>query len=440
MKTKVSEYISKYDMLRNTDTIVVGVSGGQDSICLLFLLSEILKDKDIALEVVHVDHGLRPSAHDEAMFVKGICEKLDIPFHLAEADVKKYAELQKISTEEAGRKIRYDAYNKVLGDRKGKIAIAHNANDNAETMLFNLIRGTSLNGLKGIRPVNGNIIRPLLCVTRKEIEEYISLNQIPYVTDESNLTDEYTRNKIRHHILSYAAENINENTVLNIGRTTEMISEAENYLNECTKEALKRCLISNEENEVRLNVTVLLKEDPYIIKRMLREALSAVAGTSKDITSEHILKTFELLSKEGSKEAALPYGMLARKEYDVLRIFKDPGEKSISLPKITERIIEGADLKSVPVSAYTKWFDYDKISNVRELRFRREGDYLCINKDMNRKSLKDYMINEKIPKAERDTVPLIADGDHIMWVIGHRISEYYKVTDETKRILEIRID
>ena len=440
MKTKVSEYISKYDMLRNTDTIVVGVSGGQDSICLLFLLSEILKDKDIALEVVHVDHGLRPSAHDEAMFVKGICEKLDIPFHLAEADVKKYAELQKISTEEAGRKIRYDAYNKVLGDRKGKIAIAHNANDNAETMLFNLIRGTSLNGLKGIRPVNGNIIRPLLCVTRKEIEEYISLNQIPYVTDESNLTDEYTRNKIRHHILSYAAENINENTVLNIGRTTEMISEAENYLNECTKEALKRCLISNEENEVRLNVTVLLKEDPYIIKRMLREALSTVAGTSKDITSEHILKTFELLNKEGSKEAALPYGMLARKEYDVLRIFKDPGEKSISLPKITERIIEGADLKSVPVSAYTKWFDYDKISNVRELRFRREGDYLCINKDMNRKSLKDYMINEKIPKAERDTVPLIADGDHIMWVIGHRISEYYKVTDETKRILEIRID
>ena len=440
MKTKVSEYISKYDMLRNTDTIVVGVSGGQDSICLLFLLSEILKDKDIALEVVHVDHGLRPSAHDEAMFVKGICEKLDIPFHLAEADVKKYAELQKISTEEAGRKIRYDAYNKVLGDRKGKIAIAHNANDNAETMLFNLIRGTSLNGLKGIRPVNGNIIRPLLCVTRKEIEEYISLNQIPYVTDESNLTDEYTRNKIRHHILSYAAENINENTVLNIGRTTEMISEAENYLNECTKEALKRCLISNEESEVRLNVTVLLKEDPYIIKRMLREALSTVAGTSKDITSEHILKTFELLSKEGSKEAALPYGMLARKEYDVLRIFKDPGEKSISLPKITERIIEGADLKSVPVSAYTKWFDYDKISNVRELRFRREGDYLCINKDMNRKSLKDYMINEKIPKAERDTVPLIADGDHIMWVIGHRISEYYKVTDETKRILEIRID
>lgn len=444
MKTKVFEYIRKHDMLREGDRVIVGVSGGPDSVCLLFLLHELASEYKLDLHAVHVNHMLRDEADDEEQFVKGICQKLGISFHVAKADVHKYAEETGLSTEEAGRVIRYDAFRKVLGDNVGKIAVAHNKNDLAETVIFNLFRGAGIRGLGGIEPVNGNIIRPILCLERSEIMAFLEKNHLQYVTDKSNLTDEYTRNRIRHHIIEYAEENIAGGCVANIARAAGHVSEAEAYIRNKTVEAAAECSFEDDD-DIRIYADRLLKEDPFIARNIIYEMIGMYSGSKKDITSEHVNNVYDLLSSDGTKEIDLPYGITVRREYNILSFIRSddsitkPDNADAKLPVLTRNILEDFDLQNIPRDNYTKWFDYDKITNACELRYRREGDYLTVNSSMGRKSLQDYMVNEKIPKDKRDMIPVLADGSHIMWVIGYRISEYYKVTEETKRVLEVRI-
>lgn len=459
MKTEVFEYIKKHEMLRQGDRVIIGVSGGPDSVCLLFLLHEIALGSKLELEVVHVNHMLRQEADEEEEFVRALCENLGIKFHCAKADVKKYAEETGLSTEEAGRIIRYDAFNKILGDKGGKIAVAHNMNDLAETVLFNLFRGAGLRGLGGIEPVKGNVIRPLLCAKRSDIIDYLTKNHIRYVTDQSNLGDDYTRNRIRHHILEYAEENIVNGSVANIAGAAERISEAEVYIRSQTVKTAAQCAVE-EGDDILIDCERLIKEDPFIAKCVIYEMIGMHAGSKKDITSGHVNNVYELLFKEGSKETDLPYGIKAKKVYN--RLFFEStgiqkedetdigngdagskeGEDRLKLSgykEVARRILDEFDAENIPRNNYTKWFDYDKITNACVWRCRREGDYLTVNSDMGRKSLQDYMVNEKVPKYERDNIPVLADGSHIMWVLGHRISEYYKVTKDTKRVLEIKV-
>lgn len=444
MRTEVSQYINKYEMLHEGDTVVVGVSGGADSVCLLFLLCEMTY-MNLNIEVLHVNHGLRETAKRDADFVRALCEDFEkrfltrIQFHLAEASVDMIAKENGLSIEEAGRMVRYDAMNRVLGNRRGVIAVAHHANDRAETMLFNMFRGSGLKGISGISPVNGRIIRPLLNVTRNEIEEFLNKEGLSYVTDETNLTDEYTRNKIRHNILDYAEDNISHGVVRNMCKAADMIALAEDYISEGTIKAALRCTLAKENDYIEINTDELLKEHPYIVDRLLYDALGYVAGKKKDITSEHIRQIRQLLDTTGSGKCDLPYGVKAKKEYSRLKIYipKSIGDIKPEIPNIDMKVLEDFDINAIPRVNYTKWFDYDKISSVAVVRTREEGDYLLINSSMQKKSLKDYFINEKIPKDERNGILLLADGSHIMWVLGKRISEYYKVTENTKRVLEV---
>ncbi|MCR4787075.1 MAG: tRNA lysidine(34) synthetase TilS [Lachnospiraceae bacterium] len=439
MKTKVFEYITKYEMLREGDRVVIGVSGGPDSVCLLFLLHEFARTMKLDIEAVHVNHMLREEADDEEKFVSDLCAKLGIRFHAARADVKKYAEETGLSTEEAGRIIRYDAFKKVLGLNEGRIAVAHNKNDLAETVMFNLFRGSGLKGLCGIEPVNGQIIRPLLCCQRSEIMDYLEKNGIEYVIDKSNLTDEYTRNKIRHHIIEYAEENIVHGCVSNIARATERLSCAESYIKKMTLEAATRCAFT-EGPEILLYADKLKEEDPFIAENIIYEMIATAAGAKKDITSEHVANVYDLLYTDGTKEIDLPYGITVRKEYNRVSFLRNKDrDEAPELPPVTQRILEDFDPENIPRDNYTKWFDYDKISNACVLRYRAGGDYLTVNASCGKKSLQDYMVNEKIPKDKRDSIPILADGSHVMWVVGYRISEYYKVTADTKRVLEVTV-
>ena len=463
MKTKVFDYIRKHDMLREGDRVIIGVSGGPDSVCLLFLLHEIAASLKLDIHAVHVNHMLRPEADEEEQFVKDICDRLGISFHAARADVHKYAEESGLSTEEAGRIIRYDAFKKVLGNESGRIAVAHNRNDQAETVVFNLFRGAGIRGLGGIEPVNGNIIRPLLCCERKEILEFLDKNHIRYVIDRSNLTDEYTRNRIRHHIIEYAEENIAGGCVANIARASERLSEAETYIRKKTVEAAAQCSFEDGD-DIRIYADRLLKEEPFLARNVIYEMIGMYSGSKKDITSEHVNNVYTLLNLDGTKTLDLPYGVTVRKEYNIVSFLrqqaydpkqsdwrcreqipitiKDDGSDSLVSfdgHEINIRLIDGFDPQNIPRDNYTKWFDYDKITNACVLRYRHEGDYLTINSSMGRKSLQDYLVNEKIAKDKRDSIPLLADGSHIMWVIGFRISEYYKVTEETKRVLEVNV-
>jgi len=443
MKTKVIEWIKKYDMIHDKDTVVAGVSGGADSVCLLFLLCQYKSLMDFNLEVVHINHMLRPSANEEEEYVKNLCITFEnrfnipLPYHAKRVDVKHLAEKSGKSTEEMGRIIRYEVMREVLGDRKGVIAVAHHANDRAETVLFNLFRGTAIQGLHGILPVNGNIIRPLLGVERTQIEEYLKTENLHYVIDESNLTDDYTRNKIRHNIITYAQENIVNSIVGNICNTATSLSKIEDFLMVETNKAMKRCCIRDDADNIVIKISDLVKEHDYIIDRILYEYICQIAGQKKDITSEHIAGIRQLLNKGGSKLYYLPYNIIVIKEYDTLTVKLNGEVEKTDTISVNMNILEKFNMSDIPKGNYTKWFDYDKISTVAKVRTRQTGDYFIAGKSGQKKYLKDFFINEKVPKEQRDSIRLLADDSHIMWVIGMRISEYYKVTEETVRVLEV---
>ena len=455
MITKVLEYIKKYRMIEPGDIVTAGVSGGADSVCLLFVLLEISKQIPFQLEVVHVNHGIRREAGRDADFVKELCRKLELPFHLVEEDVRKKAALSGLSEEEEGRLVRYQAFEEILGTRKGRIAVAHNSNDRAETMLFHLFRGTGLRGMGGIPPVNGRIIRPLLCLERDEIEAWLAERGYDFCEDITNQQDRYTRNRIRHHILSYARQEICSSTVPNMNRTAEQLLEAEQFIQRSIAKAMERCVERQENgNTILIRLPEFDKEDGYLKDRLLLECVGLAAGSRKDITAVHIESIRSVFSREGNGRISLPYGLVARKQYDTGVLEKEQEQKRgfphfqvnvpglLTVPELgtVEFTVFGQEnYQNIPEKRYTKWFDYDKITSILLFRTRMQGDFLTINKEMGRKSLQDYLVNEKVPRQERDSLYLLADGSHVLWIPGHRISEYYKVNEDTRRILKVEI-
>ena len=462
---KVKRYADKHRMIAPGDTVVAGVSGGADSVCLFLMLCELAEEIDFHLAVVHVNHKIRPEAAADAAYVEELCKSRNIPFILEEKDVKEYAGEKHLSEEEAGREVRYQAFEEALGkygscsgekEGQGRIAVAHNANDRAETMLFHLFRGTGLSGMCGIRPVNGQVVRPLLCLSRKEIESWLEERKISFCTDSTNSEDIYTRNRIRRHILPYAEQEICRGAAAHMNRTAEQLMEAEAYITRQTKAAMERCVQDKEGRGIRINIPAFFREDEYLQGRILLECVAEAAGSRKDITAVHVESAAAILGGSGNKEASLPYGLVVYKEYDWGMIQKREEKKG---PEAEERyelsagvrveipglgIVESTvfprkESQNIPEKTYTKWFDYDKITSSVVFRHRQKGDYLTINSKMGRKSLQDYFVNEKVPEKERDKRFVLADGAHLLWVPGLRISEYYKITENTRNILQVSV-
>lgn len=435
-------------MLSSGDRVIAGVSGGADSVCLLFVLRALQERIAFSFGVVHVNHGIRPEAGEDARFVGELCKRLEIPFYLVEKDVPRQAALWKCSEEEAGRRVRYEAFRQI-GEEFGasRIAVAHNSNDRAETMLFHLFRGTGLKGLGSIRPYREEIIRPLLCLERKEIEEYLAERDISFCRDATNETDAYTRNRIRHHILPYVEEHIVSGCVPHIVQASHMLSETEDYLEEQTRTAMENCVSSDGRT---ISVAGLLSCHPVIQKRILYELVKELSPHRQDISQVHIQDLMTLFTKEGSRMICLPFGIRGRREYDRVILERDQEPlltTGTDMPAgigLQYEILEGSPEKywEVPRNEYTKWFDCDKIKKCLILRTRRTGDYLTVTDregKMIRQSLKDYMINQKIPAGDRDSIPVLADDSHVVWLLGYRISEYYKIAENTKRILQVQL-
>ena len=467
---EVKAYIGKYRMISEGDVVLAGVSGGADSVCMLFILQKLRKEVPFRLMVMHVHHGIREDAQKDADHVEGLCRKWEIPFFLKKVDMAGYAKENGLSPEEAGRALRYQAFEEALtGEEACKIAVAHNQNDRAETMLFHLFRGSGLRGLGSIRPVREKIIRPLLCLCREEIEAYLFEEKLAFCTDSTNGEDFYTRNKIRHHILSYAEEHICSNAAAHIGDAAEILAETEDFVRKQTVLAYDRCMLFGEENDVALDLTVFRKEDPFLQKGILLQYMERMTPYRKDITKEHIDALMQLTQKDGSREIFLPYGLCAYKEYDRLLLkrtekkkaicmkkeFREeeylpvtvmvpgeitvPGLGSVSFQYVSKEELFYKKEQNIPKKTYTKWFDYDKITTVLVFRTRKTGDYLTIDSALRKKTVKEYMINEKIPKMQRERIYLLADGPHILWIPGYRISQYYKVNENTKRILQVQL-
>lgn len=464
MISKVFEFMEQYHMIDEKDLVVLGVSGGADSLCLFSVLLEYRKIVDFFPVVVHVNHQLRPEAVEEARYVKELCEKEKIPFYLKEVKVDELARQKKISVEEAGRIVRYQAFEEAAGlyDRQEaagkKIAVAHHGGDQAETMLFHLFRGTGVCGMAGIMPVRGRIIRPLLVLTRDKIEEYLRSRGIGWCHDKSNDEDCYSRNKIRHHILEYAKREINERAVEHTAQAAMQMGQLREYLQQQVEQAEKKCCQKKEE-AMLISIHDFFLCHKFLQGQLLLKVLAEISPGRKDIGEIHIHQLLELMNKEGSKQLHLPGGIRAIKEYGILRLERKKipvreGEEKDSLKaqklqegiypmeegKVLEiKLLTRQDFFSIQENQYTKYLDYGKINNCLSLRNRQTGDYIVINHQGQRKSVKDYMIQEKIPKALRNHIPVVAEGHHVLWIIGYRISAYYKISENTETILQMKI-
>lgn len=538
IEEKVFEMIKEHKMLQPGDKAVVGVSGGADSVCLLFVLTQWAKKVPLKLAVAHINHGMREDASEDAEYVRRLCEELKLPFYQKNVDVRKLAADKKLSEEEAGRQVRYQAFETAAQSfGADKIAVAHTCNDLAETMLFHLFRGAGLSGLCGIRPVRDNIIRPILCLERQEVEEYLRARGILYRTDSTNESDDYTRNRIRHHILPYAQEQIQTGAVANMARTAGQLLETEAYLEEQTQMAYRQCVrektqISLSANgKCEIDVSAFLALHPVIGRHLLLKLVKELAFSAQNISYVHIRDLMTLFNREGNRIICLPYRIRARREYSKVILEREPElneqafgkraqeakffpelpkyesagtvtddmsdqmssetvaakmtkdilsesvqaniqEKTVETQKDSDReaaytvspdkfseegfrlAVEGLGemdftvfshekMKDIPQNRYTKWFDYDKMKGSLILRHRETGDYLSIGSQDNgtffHKTVKSYMIAEKIPRTQRDQLWLLAQKNHIIWVIGGRISEYFKISENTKRILQVQL-
>ncbi len=459
MIEKVRRFVDRYHMIEPNDRIVAGVSGGADSVCLLLILEELRKWIPFSIYVVHVNHKMREEAGADAAYVKNLCDNYKVPYYLIEEDVEAISKKEHLSSEEAGRKVRYDAFERILIEQNAsKIAVAHNKNDRAETVLFHLFRGSSIKGMNGIAPVREQIIRPLLCVERSEIETYLAKRKILYCVDRTNAEDIYTRNRIRNHILPYAEEQICENVIAHINDTAETLEEAEALLQKLTKMSYDD-LVQEEQGELRIERSGFQQLDRILQKCLIMDCMHRAAGSRKDITSRHVQQVLDLFDMSVNKKINLPYHMIARTGYEnivlscvrtnhknpqrnCMEAYEIKAGQTLAIPgmgRIETKVFPYQKSEVIPEKTYTKWFDYDKIGESMLLRHRHTGDYFVINQNGNRKTLKEYMIHEKIPQEKRDELFTLAVDNHIIWLIGYRISQHYKVDQNTKNILAVHI-
>ena len=459
MEKKVLNFIQKYHMLQKEDKVIAGISGGADSICLLFVLLRLQEKIGFDVIAVHVNHGLRgENAKRDERFTETFCRERNVPCIVYHENVKEIAAQKKLSVEEAGRLVRRKAFEEVRIRYGGtKIALAHHQNDNAETMLLNLARGTGIRGLSGIRPVNGYMIRPLLGIHRKEIEYYLKEHQLSYCEDETNAGDEYTRNRIRHQILPMLEEQVNRQAVRHMNETMEQLNQIRDYL-EREIEAHCRCVVRQEEEGLLLLWDEWMQCDPVIQNGIIQKCLENLAGTGKDLVSVHVAAVAELFEKQSGRKRNLPYNICAERNYEGILLIKQTAERQtecreeLIIPGITRlkdrnlRICctiwekdKNFSIEQIPQTPYTKWFDYDIIKNSLTVRTRQPEDVLGVNRQGGTQKLKSYFINEKIPAKSREQILLIAEGHQILWVVGYRMSSRYQISEHTKRIIEIKI-
>ncbi|MFA9378228.1 MAG: tRNA lysidine(34) synthetase TilS [Lachnotalea sp.] len=457
MVNKVLKFINEKNMLFPEDRVIVGVSGGADSICLLNVLLAIKELIPITIYIVHVEHGIRgQESIGDANYVESLAAKYNLGFRKFAYDVQAIATQKCIGIEEMGRILRYQSFNQALEEYNcNKIAVAHNKNDNVETTLLNLFRGSGLKGLSGIPPVRDNIVRPLMCVERREIEQWLEEHQIEYRTDQTNLDDEYTRNKIRLNIIPYVQEDINKQVIAHIDNASNIICEAWEYLEYETDKVYNRC-VEVDNRKTIIKIPDFIEESEIIKKNIVRKCIGNYEIGLKDITNGHVESVLALLNNCVGKSIHLPNNLQVKRNYnDIMFEIYCKKKEVLSQDSINIKIpgmymFEG-DLfefsmeeyeknQIIPEKTYTKWLDYDKIESDLQLRTRETGDYLEVNSFGGTKKLKSYFIDEKIEKEKRNRIPLLSDDNHVIWVVGYRISEKYKVNDHTKRVLKVQVN
>ncbi len=293
MKEEVLKTIKKYNLIESGDKLVLGVSGGPDSISMLNVLREIAEDETIDLKfqivVSHINHNIRKEAKEDEEFVKKYCDENNIKFFSKSIDVEKIANNSKIGIEEAGRKVRYEFFDEVLKEtNSNKIAIAHNKNDKVETMIMNVLRGSGLLGLKGIEPKRGKYIRPLIEIEREKIEEYCEEKNLNPRIDKTNFDNTYSRNKVRNEVIPYIKQEFNPNIIKTLDRLSELVKEEDTYVEKQVEKAYQEIFIEGNNKEIILNLKKFNNYEKVIKSRIVLYTITRLFGSSKGIEKIHI--------------------------------------------------------------------------------------------------------------------------------------------------------
>ncbi|MDF2656645.1 MAG: tilS [Bacillota bacterium] len=472
----MKETILTNHLIAQGEHIVIGLSGGPDSVCLFHILHSLKDDWKLGLTAVHINHGLRPGAAEEDQrYTENLCESFHVPCHTFTYDVKKIAAETGMSSEDAGRQVRYESFALVAQQiaaetgKTVKIAVAQNMNDQAETVLMRILRGTGTDGLCGIEyhrndPNRGIIIRPLLDVTRVEIESYCAEHALHPQIDLTNLEPLYTRNKIRLELLPYLREHFNTNIIEALNRLSGIAKEDKAYFGRTVDELIRQHAVFGE-GYSRMPLDLLNSQEPAIRHRVVKELFER-AGLSRDIGSVHLEQADELMrERRTSATADFPLGYCMRIHYDHVEFYKKTNPEKASEYRFEYKIdlnregkIEIHELNArigVKILRRQDWLLWRKQVHVRNnheicslsmdkltemgvspvIRTRKPGDYIIPLGMNGRKKLQDLFVDEKIDKMERNRRPIVCLGAEVIWIVGSRISQNYKVEDSTERII-----
>lgn len=424
--------IEKYKLLIPNDTVVIGVSGGADSVVLLDVIYKIstLYNYNLNIKVAHINHQIRDTAIRDQLFVEELCKKYNLNFYCKSVDVDTYSKKQKLSCEEAGRKIRYDFFRELAKDN-GKIATAHNANDNVETVLMRFFRGTALKGLCGISYQNNNIIRPILNITRKDIEQYIADCHLSHITDETNLLPIYTRNKIRLNIMPIIEHDFNPNFCDTVNNSIRTFNQDMDFISEHTKKSYAE--VCNTHNEViSIDVQKFKELHISIQNRVIIMAIEHLKGSATNISSININDIISLFDKTNNKSVNIVENIIAIRRYETVDIkFKQKETKGTVIKEIVvaNHIGDIVEINGefVKISVVEKnyvtndelriYVPFEKINNL-VFRKRRSGDYYKKQKNM-KCLLKKHLSNIKMDTEKRNNMLFLYDEDYAIWIMNY---------------------
>ncbi len=455
---KVRKTIEKYSMLKKGDRVLIGLSGGTDSMALLHILCKLKGEYNLQLVVGLLNHGLRREESDrDERFVEDVCKKLNIRCYSKKIK-SGCLKIKGLSIEESARKARYKYFDELVRRlRCNRIALGHNADDQAETVLMRFIRGSGLKGIGGIPPVRkrGLIIRPLIEVWRSEIEEFLKKEGIPFVLDSTNKSMDFLRNRYRHELIPFIEKNFNPNIKKSLVRMAEIFRKDEELLNEKIK--LSESFYKKEAMGIVINLDVFKGLSRGEKLRIIRKAIEDLLGDLRHFNAVHfqdILKVSE--TQKPNQRIYLPRQLMAVREYKMLKIlFNKDGEiktkfnvklkinGSTLIPhlniKIKSKLVLRKEIRTLKVDNNIALLDYDKLKKPLFFRNYFHGDRFIPLGSPGTKKLKDFFIDEKLPLGERYRTPILVSKDKIVWVAGYRIDDRFKVTDETAHVLMLEI-
>ncbi|MFO7838783.1 MAG: tRNA lysidine(34) synthetase TilS [Desulfosalsimonadaceae bacterium] len=460
-----------FGMLKGCDTVLIAVSGGPDSVCLLHALLLLSRQIKLRIAVAHLNHGLRAAdGESDAEFVEQLAKHYRLAFFHKAVDIRAAAAESGTSLEEAGRMHRYNFLQETAA-REGfeKIAVGHNSDDNAELLLINLLRGSGPSGLGGIPPVRGNIVRPLIRAGRSQIIEYLTDNRICFRTDHSNTDPAFLRNRIRHELLPMLKENYNPRIRETLNRTAEIFRQEKQWLNGLTRETLEQAVFSFQDRELALSVAYLEQLHTALLRRVIRAGIKTVKGDLRRISYAQIEAALELSKNQGASAAIdLPERIRVEKKNEQLIIRRAPrplrqchGRSpqpvyrhfisiqnlpvKLWIPEISRflqlRLWPAGSRPDFSVHAgpWTAFFDMDCLRSELCVRNPENGDRIQPLGMKGSQKIKECLINNKVPKEKRPMHPVILSGETIIWLAGLRPSENARVRESTRRILQARL-